>query len=69
MEAVHIYYVTAQEFDYQKLERLADEAEKITKTIDHMLQNAVMDCGACSLQKVCDEVEGLRELHFGGRRT
>lgn len=69
VEAVHIYYVTAQEFDYQKLERLADEAEKITKTIDHMLQNAVMDCGACSLQKVCDEVEGLRELHFGGRRT
>lgn len=69
VEAVHIYYVTAQEFDYKALEALADEAERITKAIDHILQNAIMDCGACSLQKVCGEVEGLKELHFGGRRT
>lgn len=64
VEAVHIYYVTAQDFDYRALGALAAEAERITKTIDHMLKNAAMDCGACSLQKVCDEVEGLRELHF-----
>lgn len=64
VEAVHIYYVTAETFDYGELEALAREAERITKTIDHMLKNGIMDCGACSLQKVCDEVEGLRALHF-----
>lgn len=64
VEAVHIYYVTADTFDYGALEALAGEAERITKTIDHMLKIGIMDCGACSLQKVCDEVEGLRELHF-----
>ena len=65
VEAVRICYVTKEDFDYKALERCAAEAERITKTIDHILKSAIMDCGACSLQKVCDEVEGLRELHFG----
>lgn len=34
--------------------------EKVT----HYFKNAVMDRGTCGLQKICDEVEGLRELHF-----
>ncbi len=64
VEAVHIYYVTERMFDYGALLRLTGEAEGITKTIDHILQSAVMDCRACSLQKICDEVEGLKEMHF-----
>ena len=64
VKAVHLYYVTQEEYDYKALEHCAAEAESITKTIDHILKNAVMDCGTCGLQKVCDEVEGLRELHF-----
>lgn len=64
VEAVHMYYLTADGFDYKALESLVQEAEQITKTIDHIMKNAVMDCGTCGLQKVCDEVEGLRELHF-----
>jgi len=27
-----------------------------------------MDCKSCSLQQVCDEVEGLRELHFASMK-
>lgn len=64
VEAVQIYYVTAKEADYQALRQYAAEAESVTKAIDHIAKTAVMDCGACSLQKVCDEVEGLKELHF-----
>lgn len=67
VEAVQVYYVTQEDFDYKALEKYGREAEGITKTIDHILKSAIMDCGACSLQKVCDEVEGLRELHFGGK--
>ena len=67
VEAVELYYVTADSFDYKELEKNTKEAEEITKTIDHILKNVIMDCKACSLQKVCDEVEGLRELHFAGK--
>lgn len=65
VEAVHLYYITEEEFPYQELKEVAAKSERITRTIDHMLKNAGMDCNVCNLQEVCDEVEGLRELHFG----
>ena len=64
VESVSIYYITKENFDYETLARYAKEAESITKTIDHISTSAIMDCNACNLQQVCDEVEGLRELHF-----
>lgn len=64
VEAVQIYYVTDPNFDFHQLKQLTDEAENITKTIDHISNNVVMDCAACNLQEICDEVEGLKELHF-----
>lgn len=64
-QAVRVICITAADFNYKALTELASKAERITKTIDHIAQSAKMtDCGVCSLQKVCDEVEGLRELHF-----
>ena len=64
VEAVEIHYVTANGFPYQELEALGRESERITGTLDHMMQNLTMDCGVCGLKQVCDEVEGLREIHF-----
>ncbi len=64
VEAVQVRYVTLEDFDYKTLEGLVNEAEDVTKTIDHIFKNVVMDCNACNLQEICDEVEGLRELHF-----
>ena len=65
VRAVRLIYVTADDFDYGKLFSLSCDAEEITKTIDHILKNVQMDCKICNLQEICNEVEGLRELHFG----
>ena len=64
IEAVKLIFITAPDFDYKSLSEQAKHLEDITGTIDHIFKNVMMDCGSCSLQKVCDEVEGLRELHF-----
>lgn len=64
VQAVGIYYVTDPYFDYKALEKLTKQSENITRTIDHILKDVKMDCNICSLQEICDEVEGLRELHF-----
>ncbi len=64
IEAVKLIFITAPDFDYKSLSERAKYLEDITGTIDHIFKNVMMDCGSCSLQKVCDEVEGLRELHF-----
>ncbi len=65
VRAVWILYITEAAFDYKQLLTLSCDAEDITRTIDHILKNVQMDCKACNLQEICDEVEGLRELHFG----
>lgn len=64
IEAVKLIFITDPDFDFKSLSAQAKHLEDITGTIDHIFKNVMMDCGSCSLQKVCDEVEGLRELHF-----
>jgi hypothetical protein len=64
VEAVQVIYITDPDFDYKEFETLLAGSEAITKTIDHILKDAKMDCDVCNLKPVCDEVEGLRELHF-----
>lgn len=64
VKAVCLTYVTDPDFAFGKLQALQKQAEAITKAIDHIGNGAIMDCVACNLQEVCNEVEGLRELHF-----
>ncbi len=66
VEAVKLIFITDPHFrEFDALKKGIKQSEDITKTIDHMMKNVIMDCKACSLQEVCDEVEGLKELHFG----
>lgn len=65
VEAVKLIFITLPDFPYWELERQVKRAEQITKAIDHILKNLAMDCKACSLKQICDEVEGMKELHFG----
>lgn len=64
IKAVKIIYITDPYFDFKTLEESTRRASAITQTIDHIMKDAMTDCGSCALQKVCDEVEGLRQLHF-----
>lgn len=65
VEAVKIIFITDPKFDYTRLQEGLKKTKQITATIDHILKDVNMDCNSCGLQKICDEVEGLREMHFG----
>lgn len=48
--------------------KLANKKKEINDTIDHILKGLMVnDCDACSVKDLCDEVEGLREIHKSGR--
>lgn len=64
MQAATLLFVTAPDFPYDLLAQKAAAMEAVTSSLDHIFNNLVMDCRSCSLKPVCDEVEGLRELHF-----
>lgn len=63
--AVKIIFLTVRDVNYEELLDLQLKAEQITGALDHMLKEFKMDCKTCQLKSVCDEVEGLREMHFG----
>ena len=65
IQAVRLIYITDPAFPYGELEALVKKIREITRAIDHAMTAAMTDCNVCSLKKVCDEVEGIRQLHFG----
>lgn len=61
---VKTVFITMDCFDYSALEELAQKNSEITKTLNHIMKGINFDCSACNLKPICDEVEGMRELHF-----
>ena len=60
-----VVFVTAPGYDYAAMKDNAKKANDITNTLTHILEGLPTDCSVCSLKGICDEVEGMKELHFG----
>lgn len=63
--AVKMLFITDPSIDFTKLTKMAKTTHDITMSLSKILEGMPTDCGACSLKPICDEVEGMRELHFG----
>lgn len=48
---------------YKELLPIAEKVKDVTVVLNTMFDGIDMDCGSCNLNEICDEVEGLRELH------
>jgi len=60
-----VIFVTAPGFDYKTMKDTAKKASDATNTLTHILEGLPTDCSVCALKDICDEVEGMKELHFG----
>lgn len=60
-----VIFVTAPGMDYAAMKDTAKKASDITNTLTTILEGLPTDCSVCSLKGICDEVEGMKELHFG----
>ena len=60
-----VIFVTAPGFDYKAMKDTAKKANDVTGTLTHILEGLPTDCSVCALKGICDEVEGMKELHFG----
>ena len=64
VKAVRLIYITDKNVDYERLEMVAKRNYDIAQTLNHIMNSVNFDCSACNLKPICDEVEGMRELHF-----
>jgi len=60
-----VIFCTMPGLDYASMQKLAKKANKVTGTLTHILEGLPTDCSVCALKDICDEVEGMKELHFG----
>lgn len=60
-----VIFVTAPGFDFATMKQLAEKSNAVTNTLTHILEGLSTDCSVCALKDICDEVEGMKELHFG----
>lgn len=61
---IKMYYITQNNADYKCFEALAQKNHSITETLNHIMNNVNFDCSTCNMKPICDEVEGMKELHF-----
>ena len=67
VEKVRVIFITDKKI-VESLQGNADKVDKITRTLTHILDGMPTDCGHCSMKAVCDEVEGMKELHLGKKK-
>ena len=63
--AAKVIFVTAKDADYAAARKCARDVKAITMSLSQILKGMPTDCGSCNLKPICDEVEGMKELHFG----
>ena len=63
VKSAEIYFVTNfDEFEY--LNSAAKKISQTTSALNHIFDNVMFDCSTCNLKEICDEVDGLKELHL-----
>ena len=60
-----VIFLTDPAADYAALRALAKKSADVTGTLTHIFEGLPTDCSVCALKDICDEVEGMKELHFG----
>ncbi len=64
IKGVRVIFITAKETDFSAIERMAEKNYSIAETLNHIMNSVKFDCDTCNLKAICDEVEGMKELHF-----
>ena len=64
VKGVKVIFVTDENADYKVFEEIARKNNDITETLNHVMNSVNFDCDTCKLKPICDEVEGMKELHF-----
>ena len=67
VKEVRVFFITAPNADFDAFEKLAAKNYEIAETLNHIMNSVNFDCNTCKLKAICDEVEGMKELHFSQR--
>ena len=58
-----IIFVTLPDVDYITLDKIGNLSMDVFRALNHAITDLKMDCKHCSWKVVCDQVEGMKEMH------
>lgn len=62
VKSVKIIFITdTADFDF--LYNISEKIKSTTSALNHIFDNILFDCSSCNLKEICDEVDGMKELH------
>ncbi len=64
VQKVKIVFVSGECAKFDELHKIAKTLTTAQNALNHIMDNVVIDCKTCNLKSICDEVEGMRELHI-----
>ena len=47
-----------------EIDSAINEQINCESSLNHIFDNVMFDCSTCNLKEICDEVDGLKELHL-----
>lgn len=65
VKKVKIMFFTGEAAKCADFKEIAKKYSERTSALNRILNEVMLDCSVCALKPVCDEVEELREKHFG----
>jgi len=63
--SVRVTFITTDSIDFEELKKLANTATDIKNSLSKISKGMPTECSSCGIREICNEVEGLKELHFG----
>lgn len=65
VDAVQIYFMTSLKKSdvFKQLDLISKKSNEITESLNEIFNGLKMDCSVCAQKTLCDEIEGLRDLH------
>ena len=64
---VCLIFITDECMDYKALYQMAKQTADIRNSLSQMKKGLPTECAICEIKDICNEIEGLRELHFGSK--
>ncbi|MCQ2575174.1 MAG: hypothetical protein MJ162_00425 [Treponema sp.] len=67
VDSVQIYFCTSLKKTelFRQLDSISRKSNDITESLNEIFKGLKMDCNTCAQKPLCDEIEGLKELHLG----
>jgi CO dehydrogenase/acetyl-CoA synthase beta subunit len=63
VDAVELLQITSSVADIEPFKAIGENVQQLTAAMNRIFDNLELDCDACDFSEVCEEIEGLKEMH------